>query len=332
MSTTQPDKNLSDLDYLAGLGFEQMNVSDADISELKSKVKSRVFSYNSGAYFGFISLLTGAFLGISVFFIYYNAPHNSPAPKTIAKAEPTEEIKTLAATHLDTISVVAENFIYQPATPKIKSEEKELSPVTTDTAEVLEIKTLQPSVQSPEKLREIEIRYIPNAPVIYLHDLKITNYSSLYFRKNKFITLSVPGGVDPSYANKEDMRRNENILMPADNYYLHEAIGEAMLYFSKKEYNRCLRTLQIVQEINPDDINCRFYSGMCYYYKKNYTAAVKNLDYCIDHANNSFLNEAQYYKALSLYESGNKTEAYSLLRQIVDEGGFYAEKARGFLK
>jgi hypothetical protein len=329
----QPDKNISDLDYLAEMGFDKVKVSDSDISELKSKVRNRVFSYNNGFYFGFVSMVTGAFLGISVFFIFYNTPKNFPAPKTITeKQKPVETVTTKNTFELDTVNVVAENFMYSKPTPKVISQpEVATVPSNADTASVLETKPLNIFTPTPEKMNEAQIKYIPNSPVIFLHDLKITNYSSLYFKKNRFVTLSSHKGLDPSFANKEELRKNENVFTTVENYYLHEAIGEAMLYFSKKDFNRCLKTLQLIQEINPDDINCYFYSGMCYYYKKNYAGAIKNLEMCLGNSNNSFLNEAQYYKAMSLYEQGNKTEAIELFKQIVNEGGFYAEKAKLFL-
>jgi hypothetical protein len=284
-------------------------------------------------YFGFISLLAGAFIGISVFFIYYNAPQIFPAPKTVAVKETTEEkIVPSPTLELDTVNVVAENFILSASTPKTKTqpENEVISPAVIDTAEVLHTKPLTvPS--SVDKLQEIQVKYIPNAPIIFLHDLKITNYSSLYFKRNKFVTLTSHKGLDPSYANKDELRKYDNVFSSADNYYLHEAIGEAMLYFSKKDFNRCLRTLQVIRDINPDDINVHFYSGMCYYYKKNYTAAIANLESCINNSNNSFVNEAQFYKAMSMNEQGNKSEALELFKQIASEGGFYAEKAKGFL-
>ncbi|MCE3228145.1 MAG: hypothetical protein K0S32_2696 [Bacteroidetes bacterium] len=329
----QPDKNMSDLEYLAEMGFDKVKVSDSDISELKSKVKSRVFSYNNGFYFGFVSLVTGAFLGISVFFIFYNAPKIFPAPKTLAEKEiPAEKTNTPEHLALDTVNVVAENFILpKPVVKTSKEPEIAFVPSVADTAVVLESKPVTAIIPGPEKINEIQIKYIPNSPIIFLHDLKITNYTSLYFKKNRFVTLSTKSGLDPSYANKDELRKYENVFTTVENYYLHEAIGEAMLYFSKKDFNRCLRTLQTVQSINPDDINCHFYSGMCYYYKKNYAGALKNLEACINNSNNTFLNEAQYYKAMSLYEQGNKIEAVELFKQIATEGGFYAEKAKSYL-
>ena len=64
----QVDKNnMDDLEYMAQLGFEKVAISDADLKELNTKINSRVFSYNNGIYFGFISLIVGVFIGVSLF-------------------------------------------------------------------------------------------------------------------------------------------------------------------------------------------------------------------------------------------------------------------------
>ena len=53
----QPNnKHIDDLEYLANLGFEKNPITDADLNELHSKIKTKAFSYNNGLYFSFISL------------------------------------------------------------------------------------------------------------------------------------------------------------------------------------------------------------------------------------------------------------------------------------
>jgi len=76
----QANKNkIDDLDYLAQLGFEKVAVNDSDLMELNTKIKNRVFSYNNGFYFGFISLIVGVFVGVSVFFVINTTPSRSLA-------------------------------------------------------------------------------------------------------------------------------------------------------------------------------------------------------------------------------------------------------------
>lgn len=328
----QPDlKHIDDLDYLANAGFEKVSISDSDLKDLNKRVKNRSASAGNGFYFGVVNLLIGVFIGVSVFFTFYNAPKIYPAPKD--KAEPVQVAEVvkekLSVTNLDTIKVVAENFV-NPIRRNETEVKAEVVARNLDTAAVLKPIEASSLAMSPDKLSEAQIKYIPNAPIIFLHDLKITNYSTLYFRQNRFVTLTVKSGLDAAYANKED-REKDNFMYSKPSYYLHQAISDAMLYFNKKDISKCLSTLNMITDINPGDINCQFYSGMCYYYKKDYASAIKKMDFCIGASNNTFLNEAQYYKAMCLYEQGNKQEAFVLFKQIADEGGFYAAKAKQFL-
>lgn len=326
----QHNKNsLTDLEYLAELGYEKAGDTGKDLQELRSKIRSRVFSYNNGWYFTFINLIIGAFLGLSVFFLFYR-PVIIADSKTVSQKNKEEKTLPPAILNLDTVEVVSENFVNPTSTPKklVTAVSKEISTDTVVTITSIPMTTLS---TVPENITEDRIIYIPNASVIFLHDLKITNYSTLYFRRNKFVALNLNSGLDASFANKEEGNKNANLLMPQENYYLHQVISEAMNHFSKKQYSSCLHTLKIISEINPNDLNCRFYSGMCYYYKKDFASAIAQFNECISSPNNTFLNEAQYYKALSLLESGNKSEAQKLFKEIAREGSFYSEKAKQLL-
>jgi hypothetical protein len=44
------------------------------------------------------------------------------------------------------------------------------------------------------------------------------------------------------------------------------------------------------------------------------------------------LQEATYYQALSLFENGDKETAIQSFKDIAQEGEFYSEKAKLFLK
>ncbi len=326
------NKNITDLEYLAELGFEGTAVSELDITGLNSKIRSRVLSYNTGNHFAFISLLMGIFIGISVFFSLYTQPlSHIPFTNSGAARQPQKE--NLATLSLDTVNVVPENFVkHKTIQPKIN----EPLTVTTennriDSAVSMNSVPIDPTGLNPEKIKEPGIKYISNSPIIFIHDLKLTDYSLLYFKRNKFVNLNVKEGLAAAYANKEDLKKYGNVLEPEDNYYLHQAIADALKEFKNKNYNACLNKLNTVMQFNHNDINCRFYYGMCYFYKKSYWAAIKDLDECIANPNNAFLQEAEYYKAVSLYEYGKKPEALKLFKKIAEDEGFYADKAKKYL-
>jgi hypothetical protein len=320
-----------DLDYLSRLGFDAVTAPDSDLDALRAKVRSRVFSYGSGFYFSWISLIIGVFIGISVFFMMYQ-----PAPDRI-RFTPAFSIKdTLLNKSIpDTISVildtvvVKENFVRKNYMAKAATAAKPpVDAPVSDSAMVLQARDIDLALALGQSVKEEKIRFIINAPVFYLHDLKITNYSSLYFKRNQFVRL---GGTPAGSANGTETSQSP-VLKESPEYFLHNEIAQAMLYFKKGRFDQCINTLNTVSAYNPDDINCDFYLGMCFYYKKNYKKAIEYLDLCIVNQNNTFMQEAAYYKALSMYGSGNREQGIVMLQQIAGEGEFYAAKATLFLK
>ncbi len=322
--------DMNELEYLAGLGFERTPITEADLQDLKKKIRGRSFSYNSGIYFSLISLLAGVFLGITLFFVVYK-----PVPEKIA-VEPESIVNKLHPAVLavekeivlDTVMIVKENFVSPKSLPVIADSMAEALPAPADPVVEIPVKTIDASVALNSPLREEKIRFIANAPVVYIHGMKVTDYTTLYFKKNQFVRV---GGVAAAYNSSSEARPEALHLKESAGYYLHEELAGALLHFKKGRYDACQRLLELVATYNKTDINCDFYRGMCCYYKKNYTAAIAFFDPCITNLNNTFLQEARYYKAVCLSESGQTEEATALFKEIAAEGEFYAEKARVYL-
>lgn len=325
------NRHIHDLDYLAERGFEKIAASEADLAELKGKIKQRSFSLRPGLKFGFISVITGAFLGISVFFTIYNSPKVYTVKKHSLPAENKKPVLAGAApVSLDTLEIMAENFTKaKPAPPVMHDTISEKPVAVTETAETIEPIT-SPELSVGKPAAEQKIKYVANYPIKYVHDLKASNYYGLYFKKNKLVALTVKPGIDASYANKQDYEARKNVLEPERMYYLHEAFEDALLLFKKRDYNACIQALNTVMVYSGNDVNCYFYKGMCYYYKNNCTEALKNFEACITNENNAFLQEAEFYKAQCLYKT-NKEAGLALFKKIAEQDDFYAEKARQFL-
>jgi hypothetical protein len=326
------NKNMSDMEYLADLGFEQMGFDEHDLDEITQEVRARAFQGGRGFYFVYISAMVGMFVGVSVFFNFYNAPKIFSVPVTQNEYHVTPSQEDHSEIKLDPVTVAADNFVQHARKPKLVVQEKKNisdAVIMKDTGAFL---AALPLPEIKEKPLEQKIHYSPNSPIVFIHDYKITDYQRLYFNRNKLVSLSQGSNVPVLYASREDMAANPNFLDQRSTYFLHEALSNALLSFKRKNYNRCISLLNQVGSYTDFDVNCRFYSGMCYYYKKNYSEAIKNFDACIINVNNVFLPEAEYYKALSLYESGNKEEAVLLFKKIADEDGFYSGKAKEYLK
>jgi len=321
-----------DLDYLSQLGFEQVSVSDAEVMDLKKKIRSKSVSFR-GIYFSLGSLVMGMIIGGVLFCIFYSKPINAPAPvkqENSVLITASESNTAQKIIELDTVVVAKENFINPSVKVDKSTQSKQANALSKiDSVDVIVSKPLDLSLLNAGEIKEEKLKYLVNSPVFYVHDMKITNYTTLYFKKNRFVKFT---GLSAAYsATTETVAAGSGLKQNAE-YYLHEEIANAMLNFKNRRYNDAINSLIIVSEFNKNDLNCDFYLAMCYYNKHSYLKAIELFDACIVNTNNAFLQEAMYYKALSLYENDNKNEARDLFKKIALENEFYAAKAKVFLK
>lgn len=315
-----------DLDYLAALGFEAVKTGGNDLADLRGRVRKKTFSHGTDRYFSFVSLLTGVFLGVTLFFTI-SEPAADRAPLPVLKEIPAEQAaRQSSPIALDTIEVSRDNFV-NPARGVQTGrgvDEEARRPSRRDSFEVITGKEADLTALLKQPLTEEKVKFMANAPVFYIHDLKVTDYSTLYFKKNQFIRFE---GTTAEKANRAVAESTPGLKQQPD-YFLHEELAQALLYFKKGLYDLCLERLNSVAGFNDHDINCSFYLGMCYYHKKNYLLALRHFDCCIADLNNTFLQEATFYKAMALYESGRVEEGITLFRSIASEDGFYAKQAK----
>ncbi len=321
---------INDLEYLAQQGFEKIAVTSSDFNQLNKKIKKRISGFTQSFLIALISLIVGAIIGAVLF---SNFSSNAISPYTTEnKTQPTnfsEKKPKAKMLYLDTITIVQENFIKHSSKHIATSKNENASGIKTDTIIEIPIKELDLATYHQKPLGAEKINFIINSSVFYLHDLKITNYTTLYFKKNQFVPYN---GLSADFATKENFDETKSHLKQNADYFLHDEIANAMLYFKKAEYDKCISSLNTISKFNKDDLNCSFYLGMCYYHKKNYSKAIDLLNKCVEHSNNTFLQESIYYKALSQFENGNEKEATIQLNQIIEDDAFYSEKAKGFLE
>ncbi|MFI5141239.1 MAG: tol-pal system YbgF family protein, partial [Bacteroidia bacterium] len=148
-----------------------------------------------------------------------------------------------------------------------------------------------------DKQRKL-IELLPNAPSIYLYDLKVTEYQKLYYFPDAY-------------------------MFTADNVAAPILINLAMKNFYNQRFDSTINQLKPLLAINKDDPNALFYMGAAYFYKKNYVQALIMLNHVADLPNNVFKQDAYWYKALCFIDLNKTAEAKTLLQHIVDAQGFY---------
>ncbi len=145
------------------------------------------------------------------------------------------------------------------------------------------------------------IELLPNSPVIYLYDLKVTDYQKLYYNPNG-TALSIHDTAAPNLIN------------------------QAMKSFSAQKFDVAIAKLKPL--LNREDPNAFFYTGAAHFYQKNYPQALIMLNRIGNLSNNVFKQEAYWYKALCFIDLQKNDEAKTLLQHIADAQGFYASQAK----
>ncbi|MEI0558328.1 DUF2971 domain-containing protein [Brachyspira intermedia] len=108
-----------------------------------------------------------------------------------------------------------------------------------------------------EKNSDSEIGYLDRA----------TSYINLYLRKDKNHN---------EYYNIIEKDFNKVLELKPNDESIYSRI--AGLYYTLKNYEKCLNIFQKVIELNKENDSAYYYKGLCCYYLKNYNEAIKNYD------------------------------------------------------
>lgn len=316
----------TDLSYLSAVAFEQFGVSVDEIDALNKKIDNKTKGSSGSFNTVFVSVLCGLLIGVSVFFVIFQKSKNHPSVY-----QSIDEEK--AALKLE--NNIADN---DTVFPKIETKEIEHFNTIVDhveeikTPEVLEPLPSQPlNISLPEKEEEEDIvfQFTPNAPIVFIHNMKVTNYRMYYFKNSYAIDLNTNMGTPAQYGSQADIETA--YLHKSNSYLAHKIIKQAMRFFNSKNISNCIEELTMLYDYNQDDANAQFYLGMCYYQLGKYAIAKNFFQKNLDNINNIFHQESEYYQALSLLNLKQTDEANKQLQYIVNNKGFYSARAKEVL-
>jgi hypothetical protein len=163
-----------------------------------------------------------------------------------------------------------------------------------------------------------------SANVIYIYDLKVADYNSLYFGAHH------SGSSDLSHTpvyreNPESPQPDlgpDLAELPSDR-----VLKEGLLLFTKGDYKAAMKNFDFLLANNSDDINAAFYSGICAFNLARYDRTIELLETAAGAGNSAFRQEALWFSALASLRKGDRSAGVRLLRQIVEEKGFYSKRA-----
>lgn len=304
------EEHPTELDFIASIGFAAYDANDAGLQSARRKWYKR---HNGARWYLYLTLFA---VVVSVVVWQVNIKKARPEfHKQLVDNKPAkpEILETPIVGH-DSVHQ-QELFVRASGEGATVKDLAAAEPVSPDNLAARQL------VQLPDLMvEEKKLQYMINTPLFYIHDLKVSNYQLLYFRKNKF----VPSGGVPA-SESDEFSPN---LPDQPERWLHSTLADALLLYQKAEYFQCVGLLDEISKFNTDDINCDFYRGMCWFQMKHYDKALVFLTRCIESSNNAFLQESQYYAAMALKQSGQSEKARDLFLKIVHEEGFYATKAK----
>ena len=115
---------------------------------------------------------------------------------------------------------------------------------------------------------------------------------------------------------------------------LEEALRPAFSEYQKKNYVEALAAFQALEkDAGNECTEIYLYKAICQMKLNQYTNAIQSLQSLVaDGESNPYYQPACWYLSLAHLKNNEREKAEHLLQQIVQDDGFYAEKARAALK
>lgn len=167
----------------------------------------------------------------------------------------------------------------------------------------------------------------------YLYNYKVVDYAVEYQNEEDFKKLAETDATPVDFLNKEQKAEAEKSLdqtVVKETY--KDVLERAIINFKKLAYKEALIDFEMILVKHPKDVNALFYGALSEYNLKNYKRALSKLDAVLKNPQTEFNQEAKWNKALTLIELKETSKAKILLQQIIDEKGFYQQRAQDKLK
>jgi TolA-binding protein len=215
----------------------------------------------------------------------------------------------------------------------VKTTQQEIKSQSADVP-LTSVDELPPAILEPLKaepvVTEQKVSTQKNAKEIYLHDLKLIDYSAYRNKPAIEIERIILTGTTANYETSEQTDVEPSIKTVEIPYM--DYIDKTMDYVNRGKWKQSLQRLQEVLSTYPDDVNGHFYAGLCCYNLQQYEDAKQHFATCLQLAYSNFNEEATWYLAQSFLANGEKTSARELLVSIRDQKGYYSKQAEKLLK
>ena len=260
----------------------------------------------------------------------FQTEKNTPAKKVQLSVEHSDAVMPES---IDTLIELPKSE--QISIVSIKNTQQDIN-TQPEMAPVATIDELPQIVLEPLKLeepvQETKVSTQKNAKEIYLHDLKLIDYSQYRSRPVIPTERIVMTGTPADQEEKTNPEAESTTTITKVDIPYMDYIDKTMAFVSKGKWKQSLQRLQIVLETYPDDVNAHFYAGLCLYNLQQYEEAKTHFATCLQLNFSNFNEEASWHLAQSFLANGEKNSAKELLVAIRDQKGYYSKQAEKLLK
>ena len=109
-------------------------------------------------------------------------------------------------------------------------------------------------------------------------------------------------------------------------------IHQALSLYENQEYRKAVSLFEEVLEKDPSQMATRLYSGISFFEIKEYQKASNSFTTIIDHKDNLYIEQAEWYRGFCFIMMNEKQKATRQFEKIMKSDGYYGEKAREILK
>jgi hypothetical protein len=309
-------------------GFSALPFSKEEVKQLLHKIDMRSIDKKQLQHIRFRQVLLVA-ASLFIIFGFYRFVNS------ISKHEKETAIIEI---NLPEVPIVSEKQITSSViAPSVSSVKKEVTQKTKGTT-----KDSVKSTSAVESIEQIAVSFNslflsedknnellkPNLTddVMYIEDMKVVDYKKTYFYHPSAFT-DIFDNTPASSENKKTIA-NESLKEKEHKTPAYEVLKNGLQYFKKQNYELANEQFQLLLDKNADDVNALFYSSICLCEMGYYSASIKNFKAVLNYSNHQFEEETKWKLALTYLKSGKAEDAELLLKEIVDEDGFYAARAK----
>jgi len=140
------------------------------------------------------------------------------------------------------------------------------------------------------------------------------------------------GTGDQRIVNKYYSPYEMTMVNRSDNSDINIRMHEALELYENKEYKEAVKLFELILADDPSQMATRLYSGISYIEIREYQKAGNYFNQIIEHNDNLYIEQAEYYLGFCLMMTNKKEKAIRQFEKIAKENGYFSEKARQILK